>query len=174
MAKGLRGQRRFVSFGVRGLWEVSTSQRDRTTPRRCLVFGVLVGIAAVLLLGSTPASASHLDLSVTPSDVWIKEPGVRLDFSPVRLPVSGRRPSDVLRHHGHRGDPKRQLLRWPDLDEGARGPAHRRRSRPRPPSGLRVPDVFRDVVTAGLDRKRDLRGRAGLDRRARSPAERGR
>ena len=82
MAKGLRGQRRFVSFGVRGLWEVSTSQRDRTTPRRCLVFGVLVGIAAVLLLGSTPASASHLDLSVIPSDVWIKEPGVRLDFSP--------------------------------------------------------------------------------------------
>ena len=49
---------------------------------RWFVLGLLLAIGAGLLLGSAPASASHLDLSVIPSDTWIKESGVRLDFSP--------------------------------------------------------------------------------------------
>lgn len=63
---------------------------------------VLALAATALVLGvlTPPVAADHLDLSRTPSDVWIREPGIRLDLGPedaFHTPYVFRFPNGTLR-----------------------------------------------------------------------------
>lgn len=75
-------------------------RRDGGSPaavRFVLVFGVW---ALVLTAFPVPAAGTHLDLSRVPSDVWIKEPGVRVDLGPedsIHTPYVFRFPDGTLR-----------------------------------------------------------------------------